>query len=217
MTTTSLQNILRSNLPRGPIGYTGSQGDIGFTGSQGPEGPAGGYTGSQGDIGFTGSQGPAGGYTGSQGDTGFTGSRGQDGNLGYTGSRGQDGNVGFTGSKGFTGSAGINAQSGRFINLTLGGEIASPKVGTARFYPPQDLQITEVFANISISPTGSNFSFILRKNGISQGSFSIPIGSFLMTPQIVTPIQLLTTDFMTIDIVGSSGRDLHVKLKYDLI
>lgn len=212
MTVTSLQNLLRSNLPRGPIGYTGSKGDIGFTGSQGIQGPAGGYTGSQG---FTGSVGPAGppdGFTGSQGDIGFTGSSG---GPGFTGSQGTQG---FAGSRGFTGSAGINAQSGRFVNLTLSGDIAPPRVGVARFYPPEPIEITDVFANLSLAPSVEPFTFVIKKNGVIQGTFSIAVGQFLMTPVALFPvITVQPADYITVDMSGAGGRDLHVKLKYLLL
>lgn len=207
----TIQSLLRTNLPRGPVGFTGSLGGTGFTGSQGP---AGGFTGSRGETGFTGSQGeagPAGGYTGSQGVTGFTGSQGD---LGYVGSQGSSG---FTGSRGFAGSAGVGAQDGRFVNLTIPGEIVPPRVGVARFYPPMAMQITQVFASMSLPPIGSNFTFVLRKNGIGQGTFTIPIGAFLMTPQAISTFTLQPTDYVTIDLTGGGGRDLHVKLKYDLI
>jgi hypothetical protein len=212
--TVNIQSLLRTNLPRGPIGYTGSAGVAGFTGSAGEPGPAGGFTGSQGETGFTGSkgeQGPAGGFTGSAGEVGFTGSQGD---LGYVGSAGP---AGFSGSRGFTGSAGVGAQDGRFVNLNIPGEVVPPRVGVARFYPPMAMQITQIFASMSISPTGGNFTFVLRKNGLSQGTFTIPLGAYLMTPQAITPFELQPTDYVTIDLTGSGGRDLHVKLKYDLI
>jgi len=212
MTVTSLQNLLRSNLPRGPIGYTGSQGELGFTGSQGEQGPAGGYTGSQG---FTGSVGPAGppdGFTGSQGAQGFTGSIGD---IGFTGSQGIQG---FSGSRGFTGSQGINAQSGRFVNLTLSGDIAPPRIGVARFYPPEPIEITDVFANLSLAPSVEPFTFVIKKNGVIQGTFSIAVGQFLMTPVALFPvITVQPADYITVDMSGAGGRDLHVKLKYLLL
>jgi hypothetical protein len=212
--TVNIQTLLRTNLPRGPIGYTGSAGTSGFTGSQGEPGPAGGFTGSRGDSGFTGSQGeqgPAGGYTGSRGEVGFTGSQGD---LGYIGSAGP---AGFVGSRGFTGSAGVGAQDGRFVNLTIPGEVVPPRVGVARFYPPMAMEIVQVHASMSISPTGGNFTFVLRKNGISQGTFIIPTNAYLMTSQSITPFELQPTDYVTIDLTGTGGRDLHVKLKYNLI
>jgi hypothetical protein len=210
----NFQSLLRTNLPRGATGFTGSQGVIGFTGSQGEPGSPGGYTGSQGEVGFTGSQGlpgPAGGYTGSQGDFGYTGSQGD---IGFTGSQGPAGAVG---EKGFTGSAGVGAQDGRFVNLILPGEISPPRVGVARFYPPLAMEVTEVYASMSISPTGNNFTFILRKNGFTAGTFLIPVGAYLMTPQVITPFQLLATDYVTVDVTGGGGRDLHVKLRYNLL
>lgn len=215
MTVTSLQTLLRSNLPRGPIGYTGSGGGPGFTGSQGEQGPAGGYTGSAGFTGSQGSAGPAGGYTGSAGELGFTGSAGE---IGFTGSLGQDGATGFTGSLGFTGSAGVNAQSGRFVNLTLSGDIAPPRVGVARFYPPEPIEITDVFANLSLAPSVEPFTFVIKKNGVIQGSFSIPVGQFFMTPTALFPvITVQPADYITVDMSGAGGRDLHVKLKYLLL
>lgn len=212
--TVNIQNILRTNLPRGPIGSVGFTGSAGFTGSQGEPGTPGGYTGSRGDTGFTGSegqQGPAGGYTGSQGITGFTGSHGD---VGFVGSQGS---FGYTGSRGFVGSAGVGAQDGRFINLVFPGEITPPRVGVPRFYPPLPMEITQVFASMSTTPTGSNFTFVIRKNGSSVGTFAIPIGAYLMTPLLITPFELQPTDYVTVDITGSGGRDLHVKLRYNLI
>jgi Collagen triple helix repeat (20 copies) len=213
---TSLQTILRSNLPRGPIGYTGSRGDTGFVGSKGDQGPAGGYTGS---VGFTGSQGipgPPDGYTGS---TGFTGSQGFTGSIGFTGftgSKGTDGSIGFTGSRGTDGSPGVNAQSSRFVNLTLSGDITPPKVGVARFYSPDSIQITYVYASVSLVPSGGSLSFVLRKNGSIVGTFSIANGQYLMSESI-TPINLTPSDYLTMDLTGVGSRDLHVKLKYVLI
>jgi hypothetical protein len=134
MTVTSIQSILRSNLPRGPVGSVGFTGSEGFTGSQG-------FTGSRGE-GFTIKGSVAteqdlanilnpengdtyvveqsgeiwvydstefvnlGRFLGYTGSQGLTGFVGSQGELGYTGSRGDTGFTGSRGDTGFTGGQG---------------------------------------------------------------------------------------------------------------
>ena len=203
----------------GGIGYTGSrgiqgiqgvQGDIGYTGSVGPQGATGaGYTGSQGTQG---SQGAVG-YTGSvgvNGSDGYTGSAG----AGYTGSQGVAGNTGTPGSTGYTGSRGADgAAGGGYLNLLMPGALTAPITGTARFYPPANLTINTVYANLSANPTNGSLTFVIKKNGTSTGT-TFTLSSALMDA-VSTSIALTTTDYLTVDVTGSAmASDLHIKLKY---
>jgi hypothetical protein len=203
----------------GGIGYTGSrgiqgiqgvQGDIGYTGSVGPQGATGaGYTGSQGTQG---SQGAVG-YTGSvgvNGSDGYTGSAG----AGYTGSQGVAGNTGTPGSTGYTGSRGTDgAAGGGYLNLLMPGALTAPITGTARFYPPANLTVNTVYANLSANPTNGSLTFVIKKNGTSTGT-TFTLSSALMDA-VSTSIALTTTDYLTVDVTGSAmASDLHIKLKY---
>lgn len=186
----------------GQIGYTGSAG-AGYTGSAGAAGATGavGYTGSRGvdgTIGVDGATGPA----------GYTGSAGTAGSVGYTGSAGTNGSVGYTGSRGADGTAG-----GGYLNLLMPGAITAPVTGTARFYPPTNLTVNTVYANLSANPTNGNLTFIIKKNGTSIGT-TFTLSSALMNA-VSTSISLTTTDYLTVDVTGSAmGSDLHIKLKY---
>jgi hypothetical protein len=203
----------------GGIGYTGSrgiqgiqgvQGDVGYTGSVGPQGATGaGYTGSagtqgtQGAVGYTGS-------VGANGSDGYTGSAG----AGYTGSQGVAGNTGTPGSIGYTGSRGTDgAAGGGYLNLLMPGALTAPITGTARFYPPANLTINTVYANLSANPTNGSLTFVIKKNGTGTGT-TFSLSSALMNAVSVN-IALTTTDYLTVDVTGSAmGSDLHIKLKY---
>ena len=203
----------------GGIGYTGSrgiqgiqgvQGDVGYTGSVGPQGATGaGYTGSAGTQGTQGAVG----YTGSvgvNGSDGYTGSAG----AGYTGSQGVAGNTGTPGSAGYTGSRGTDgAAGGGYLNLLMPGALTAPITGTARFYPPANLTINTVYANLSANPTNGSLTFVIKKNGTGTGT-TFSLSSALMNAVSVN-IALTTTDYLTVDVTGSAmGSDLHIKLKY---
>lgn len=102
----------------------------------------------------------------------------------------------------------------RYVNLSVIGEIAPPTTGQARFYPVNTIIITRIFANVSLPPQGGAFTFQLNKNGVNLGTvFSIPQGSYVMTPVFVN-IPLSTTDYLTVDITGVGSRDLHIKMQY---
>lgn len=222
----------------GSEGYTGSQGytgSIGYTGSQGIAGEyaAVGYTGSQGYTGSSGSDGSDGTsvaivgtvtssanlpdpYVGDIGDGYITADTGYlwvwGGSswtnvgriVGYTGSAGPAG--GYTGSRGADGST--------YISVAVNGSISPPLVGSSRFYPPNNININTVYANLSTPSTAGNFTFIIKKNGTSIGqTFTINQNQYVMTPVSIN-VNLSTTDYLTIDITGDSATDLFVKIKY---
>jgi hypothetical protein len=216
-------------------GYTGSQG-AGFVGSAGANGTIGidGYTGSQGG-GFVGSFG----YTGSAGINGINGTNGIDGESTFTwgetppvdpavGDRWYDTTrakivvwiddgdsfqwvetsaSGFLGRTGYTGST-----THRYITMAMPGDITPPFVGIARFYPPDNISINTIYANLSASPTSGNFNFDIKKNGVSINA-TCTMSTALMTPVEVS-VSLTTEDYLTLDVSGSNASDLNVKLRY---
>jgi len=219
----------------GGDGYTGSQGNIGYTGSQGIPGEAAaiGYTGSQGYTGSAGSDGSDGTsvtivgtvasstdlpdpYVGDIGDGYITDDTGYlwvwGGSswtnvgriVGYTGSAGPAG--GYTGSRGADGST--------YISVAINGSISPPLIGSSRFYPPNNININTVYANVSTSATAGDFTFIIKKNGTTIGqTFTISQNQYVMSPVAIN-VNLSTTDYLTIDITGDSATDLFVKIKY---
>lgn len=222
----------------GSEGYTGSQGytgSIGYTGSQGIAGEyaAVGYTGSQGYTGSAGSDGSDGTsvaivgtvtssanlpdpYNGDIGDGYITSDTGYlwvwGGSswtnvgriVGYTGSAGPAG--GYTGSRGADGST--------YISVAINGSISPPLVGSSRYYPPNNININTVYANLSTSATAGDFTFIIKKNGTTIGqTFTISQNQYVMSPVSIN-VDLLTTDYLTIDVTGNSATDLFVKIKY---
>lgn len=227
----------------GPAGYTGSASTVvGYTGSAGSDGSAGtagstGYTGSAG-AGYTGSQGVAGntgttGYTGSAG--GFSGTTSSTivttnstastststGALQVSGGAGIAGNVYagsiYTNGLYWSGNGAVmstgGGDSGGYLNMVMAGAVLPPISGTARMYPPVDLTITKVMANLSAPPSNGNLTFVIKKNGSSLGATYI-LSTALMDPVTVS-IALTTADYLTIDVFGSTtAADLHVKLKY---
>lgn len=168
-------------------------------------------SGAQGIIGPTGAVGYTGsfGATGATGVAGYTGSIGNAGTNGYTGSQGT-GYTGSSGTNGYTGSTG--AAGAGYINLSMVGSVTPPFTGTARFYPPSNLTVNTVYANLSSAPTSGNLNFVLKKNGVSIGTTFV-LSTALMTPVSVS-FSMTTTDYLTMDVSGSAASDLYVKLKY---
>lgn len=138
---------------------------------------------------------------------------GETGPIGYTGSQGDQGPIGYTGSSGGSSGGG----GARYINLVMSGELTPPIAGQARFYPPESLTITKIYASISSQASGGDFTFRLNKNGVDTGvALLISSGSFTMTP-VVTSIAVNAGDYLTLDLTGVGSRDLHVKMEYELV
>jgi hypothetical protein len=104
----------------------------------------------------------------------------------------------------------------KYVNLSMVGAIAPPFTGLARFYPPTNIVIDTVYANLAESPTGGPITFTLNKNGATTNiTGTIIVGTTVMAPLSVN-IVLTTTDYLTLDVAGSAtfARDLYVRLKY---
>jgi hypothetical protein len=110
-----------------------------------------------------------------------------------------------------TGGGGAGSGSG-YLNMVMTGSVIPPVVGIARLYPPVNMTVTTVMANLSSAPSNGNMTFVIKKNGTSTGT-TFTLSTALMTPVTVS-IALTTTDYLTIDVAGSSAADLRVTLKY---
>jgi len=110
-------------------------------------------------------------------------------------------------------NAGVGAIT-RYLNLSLIGDIAPPSTGNARFYPPENITITRVYANVSLAPAGGNFTFVIKKNGLSLSpTFTVNSGQFTMTPVTVN-ISVTTADYLTVDTTGAGTSNLNIKMEY---
>jgi len=102
------------------------------------------------------------------------------------------------------------------INLSMPGTVSPPVIGSARYYPTRAVSLTTVNANLGVAPSG-NFTFQILKNGLSIGyNFIITAQNPLMTTVYINPITLLTTDYLTVNVINgsASGNDFIVKIGY---
>lgn len=113
-------------------------------------------------------------------------------------------------TKGGTGTT--TGSSGGYINLSMPGTITPPFTGVSRFYPPKNITIIKVLANLGTAPASGSLSFIIKKNGTSIGT-TFTLSSILMTPVTVS-IALTTTDYLTLDVSGTAASDLSLTLQY---
>jgi len=101
----------------------------------------------------------------------------------------------------------------RYINMSQPGTNTGPYVGTARFYPADNITVNQIFASVSQTPSASCI-FKIFKNGIDTGyTFTINSGSNTLTPTSVSII-VATTDYLTINLVSGSFVDFRVQLAY---
>ena len=197
---------------QGPVGPTGPQGSQGLTGIAGPVGP----TGSQGPSGNMGPTGPTGptGATGSTGPTGPTGPAGTAGSTGHQGPAGNTGPTGPTGASGATGPVGPTGPDGYGLNAGIIGQFVgaiTPLTGTVRYYPKSTITISAVVGWLS-GPATADVVARIRKNGVIAATLTIPTGSDYQS-QAAT-ITLITSDYITMDIVSGTGNDLTLRLDY---
>ena len=102
------------------------------------------------------------------------------------------------------------------INLSMPGTVTAPVTGSARYYPTRIVTLTTVNANLGSAP-GGNFTFQILKNGYSIGyNFVITAQNPLMTAVYINSVTLLTTDYLTVNVLNGSaaGSDFIVKIGY---
>jgi len=74
------------------------------------------------------------------------------------------------------------------------------------WYPPEDIVILTLSANVSIAPEGCDLIVEFRKNGVASGTVTIPEGSKRAVNNTITPVAFTTADALQIAItqVGST-------------
>ena len=191
--------------PTGPQGATGPTGSAGIQGVVGPQGAPGadsivaGPQGPMGPTGGSGIQGPAG-TTGSTGPTGTTGSTGPTGPASTV-----PGPQGIQGVAGPQGTVSLTSLTGNFP-----GPITA-QVGTQRFYPRTDIAIVNISAWLSAA-AASTVTVVIKKNGTLIQTITIPGGQSLSATAVT--LSVLSTDYLTMDVVSGAGNDLTVRLDY---
>jgi hypothetical protein len=150
---------------------------------------------------LVGPMGPPGapGANGTQGPAGATGSQGPRGPLGATGLPGVDG------ATGGTGPTSPQNMTGYFPGIVVA------QVGTQRIYPRSTVIVTSVSAWLSGNPTVT-VSAAIRKNGTVEQTITVPPSVTKTTT--VTNIIVTPDDYLTIDVLSGTGRDLTVRLEF---
>ena len=93
-------------------------------------------------------------------------------------------------------------------------------IGQMRWYPTRDITLINITANVGLAATGANIVLDVKKNGVSilASNITILATEFTAAPVVPTDTTLLTTDYLTVDIlqIGLSlpGEDLVVNFKY---
>jgi hypothetical protein len=97
---------------------------------------------------------------------------------------------------------------------TLSGNFPGPvvaQVGTARMYPVNDITIKGTTAWLSGNAVGDVVAKI-RKNGVVVKTVTITSGTSLAKE--TANIAVLSTDYITLDIVSGNGNDLSIRMEY---
>jgi hypothetical protein len=113
-------------------------------------------------------------------------------------------------------ASGGGGASGGFINLNMPGILNTPFTGTSRYYPTESITLGTVYANLSASPS-ANLQFVILKNGANIGnSFIIITSSPVMTPVVLSGVSLTTSDYLTVNLLGTeiTAADLWVRISY---
>lgn len=118
----------------------------------------------------------------------------------------------------FTGVVeGANGTNGVDAVNSIRGAFAGPvvaSVGTIRYYLRDDINITSIFANLSGPATVAVVAKI-KKNGADAQTVTIPLGA--ETSTTTTAISLLSTDYLTIDVISGTGSNLAIRLDFERV
>lgn len=89
----------------------------------------------------------------------------------------------------------------------------SANVGTLRYYPNKDISIVTFNAWISeVSATDININVL--KNGSVVKSLVITAGQLKISNATLPNVSVSTADYITIDIVSGTGKDLVIRMDY---
>ena len=210
----------------GPTGNTGATGPQGLTGNTGPTGNTG-ATGPQGIEGLTGN-------TGATGPQGLTGNTGPQGIQGLTGNTGAQGPAGLNAPNTIISLIDVdvtnlanntllkyNAGTNKFEfvsfpssirTFNLFGELV-PTTGTVRWYPHTNINVVSGYLSIG-TVSQSAVTLQIRINTNIVGTFTLPANSYRSNTQSIS-LSMLTTDYMTVDLLTAGGENLTLTLEYN--
>ena len=91
----------------------------------------------------------------------------------------------------------------------------SPLAGTIRWYPGKPAHLKSVFLSVSTAPT-TTLMIDVKKTGESIFTGNKPTidASNFISPIIELDVQMLATDYLTVDILSGNGTDLVVRFEY---
>ena len=91
--------------------------------------------------------------------------------------------------------------------------LLSTKIGTSRWYPEKSISLKSAFFSVGTKST-SNIILNVNKNGTLLFSMTLAADTYKTTIKTNINTAILTTDFITIDIIATSGADLTLTITY---
>lgn len=91
----------------------------------------------------------------------------------------------------------------------------SATVGVSRYYPPAQMNISQIYASVG-TVSASPITVDIKVNGTSvlgTNLLTIPANQFISTKRTVT-LSVLSTSYITVDVVTGGGTDLIVYMVY---
>lgn len=114
-----------------------------------------------------------------------------------------------------SGGVSTSVNTPRYITVVQTGSLTAPVTSNTRYYPPASINLTKVYATVGTAPSG-NFSFILKKNGSSIGTFTIASGNYKLTPNTIST-SMTANDYLTMEVSSGTSSELQVEIEYLLV
>lgn len=103
------------------------------------------------------------------------------------------------------------------VTLKQDGDV-TVHTGTARWYAPRDITITDVIMRVDTAPVGSSLNITINRVGTQSGTTDMSIAAAGTKATHTTDFNLDADDYMTVDVtqIGSTtaGADLKVTFRY---
>lgn len=107
------------------------------------------------------------------------------------------------------------AEPGFYISASFPGAIG-PLDSKARWSPPRTIALTNVSFNIDTPASSAAIVLDIKKNGTSVFTGTKPtLGIGVSKADVSVPnISILTSDYITLDILSGNGSDMTVRIDY---
>ena len=96
--------------------------------------------------------------------------------------------------------------------FNLFGELV-PTTGTVRWYPHTNINVVSGYLSIG-TVSQSAVTLQIRINTNIVGTFTLPANSYRSNTQSIS-LSMLTTDYMTVDLLTTGGENLTLTLEYN--